>query len=176
MTNSSASIVPVGSGPESAAKVNVKVVGGPEGIALSPDGKELWVGSRDFNGISIIDTATEQVIATVAPGTFAYRLTFSPDGRHVFAPRSGKVAIFDVTTRKEVRTINLQSMPISVLLMPDNRTMYVGTVAPNEVVKIDLTTGEIEARVAMTGTPDGLAYSTYSPPPASRRRYRSVRH
>ena len=177
MIQGTASIIPVGSGPQDAAKVNVKVVGGPEGIALSPDGKELWVGSRNFNGISIIDTATEQVIATIVPGTFAYRLTFSPDGRHVFVPRAGEVAVIDATTRTEVRTIDLQSIPISVLIMPDNRTMYVGTVKPNEVLKIDVTTGEIQARVAMTGTPDGLAYSTFSTnQPQSRRKHRAVRH
>ena len=177
MTNATASISPVGSGPESVAKVNVQVVGGSEGIALSPDGKELWVGSRNFNGISIIDTATEQVIATILPGTFAYRLTFSPDGRHVFVPRAGEVAVIDATKRSQVRTIALKSLPISVLIMPDNRTMYVGTMQPSEVLKIDVTTGEIRARVAMTGTADGLAYSTFSTnQPQSRRKHRAVRH
>jgi len=53
---STASIIPV-SGSESTVKANIAVVGGPEGVVLSPDGREVWVGSRDFNGISIIDAA-----------------------------------------------------------------------------------------------------------------------
>lgn len=171
---STASIIPV-SGSESSAKVNLPVVGGPEGVALSPDGREVWVGSRDFQGISIIDAATEKVVATIAPGTFAYRLNFSPDGRLVLVPRPGQVAVFDAAQRKEVRTIPVSSTPFSIVILSDNRTAFVATGGPNQILKIDFTTGEILARLPMPGTPDGLAYSTLSDEPIPQPRRRPVK-
>ncbi|HEX2059160.1 MAG TPA: YncE family protein, partial [Thermoanaerobaculia bacterium] len=166
-----ASIIPV-SGDESTAKVNLPVVSGPEGIALSPDGREVWVGSRDFDGISIIDTASEKVIATIAPGTFAYRLTFSPDGRHVLVPRPGEVAVFDAAQRTVVRTIPVNSSPFSVLILSDNRTAFVATGGPNQILKIDYTTGQTLASLPMPAIVDGLAHAPLSEPRKKRRAVR----
>jgi YVTN family beta-propeller protein len=165
--SNSASIIPV-SGEESAAKVNVPVVAQPEGIALSPDGRELWLGSRVFQGISVIDTATEKVIATVAPGTFAYRLTFSPDGRHVLVPRPGEVAVFDAAQRTLVRTIATNGNPFSIVIAPDNRTAYVAFTT--QVVKMDFTTGQMLGSVAVAPVGDGLALAVEPRQPQKKRR------
>ncbi|HYO77715.1 MAG TPA: hypothetical protein VE010_14745 [Thermoanaerobaculia bacterium] len=165
--STSASIVP-DSGEESEVKVNVPVVVQPEGIALSPDERELWLGSRAFQGISIIDTATEKVIATIAPGTFAYRLTFSPDGRHVLVPRPGEVAVFDAAQRTVVRTIAMNANPLSILVAPDNRTAYVALAT--QVVKLDFTTGQVLGSVMVAAVADGLALATEPRQPHRKRR------
>lgn len=155
---STASLIPV-SGAESTAKVNVPVVAQPEGIALSPDGRELWLGSRAFQGISIIDLATEKVVATIGAGTFAYRLTFTSDGKYVLVPRHGEIAIFDVAQRIQVRTIPIAGSPFSVVVLADNRTAFVAAGNPSQVLKVDLATGAILGTLPIAGTPDGLAYA-----------------
>ncbi|MDQ3282482.1 MAG: hypothetical protein M3Q69_13860, partial [Acidobacteriota bacterium] len=95
---------------------------------------------------------------------------------HVLGPRAHHVAVFDVLTRTEVRTIVLDSLPTSVVVLPDNRTAYVATVAPAQILKIDFTT-EFLARVAILGTPDGLAYWTSSPNQSQpHSKQRAVRH
>lgn len=166
--SNSASIIPV-SGVESEAQATVPVVAQPEGIALSPDGRELWLGSRAFQGISVIDTASEKVIATVAPGTFAYRLTFSPDGKHVLVPRPGEVAVFDAATRAVVRVIPTNGNPFSIVVGPDNRTAYVAFAS--QVRKIDFTTGALLGGVNVPPVADGLAYA--AGPKKKRRAVRS---
>ena len=155
---STASLIPV-SGAESTAKVNVPVVAQPEGIALSPDGRELWLGSRAFQGISIIDIATEKVVTTIGAGTFAYRLTFTPDGKQVLVPRPGEVAIFDTAQRTQIRTIPIAGSPFSVVVLADNRTAFVAAGNPSQILKVDLTTGAILGALPIAGTPDGLAYA-----------------
>jgi DNA-binding beta-propeller fold protein YncE len=169
--SSTASIIPV-SGSESSAKVSIPVVAAPEGIALSPDQRELWLGSRNFQGISIIDLATEKVVATIAGGTFAYRLYFSHDGKHVLVPRPGEVAVFDAAQRTLVRAIAVNSSPFSIAIAPDDRTAYVATGGPNQVLKIDFTTGEILARLPLPAVADGLAYALVSSEPQQPRRKR----
>jgi YVTN family beta-propeller protein len=88
----SASVVPV-TGAESAARSTIPTVMRSEGIALSPDERELWIGSASTGGIAIIDVATETVDAFIAPGAFAYRLTFTSDGRSVLVPRQQTVVV-----------------------------------------------------------------------------------
>src|SRR5687768_15998540 len=50
----------------------------PEGIAVSPDGKEVWVGHRG-GGIAVIDTATDKVVEEIETPDQLLRLAFTPD-------------------------------------------------------------------------------------------------
>lgn len=61
----SASVIPV-TGAESVARRTIPTVVNSEGIALSPDERELWIGSVSTGGIAIIDLATETVDAFIA--------------------------------------------------------------------------------------------------------------
>ena len=52
--------------PDAPWKLTQIAVGkGPEGIDVSPDGKEVWVGHRGDGGVSIIDVATDKVVHTM---------------------------------------------------------------------------------------------------------------
>src|SRR3954451_19582201 len=42
---------------------------GPEGLDLSPDGRELWSAHSRDGGVSIVDVATRKVKQTIAAGT-----------------------------------------------------------------------------------------------------------
>ena len=50
------------------ATVDVGYKYSPYGIAVTPDGKKLYVADRDINGVSVIDTSTNTVTATVPVG------------------------------------------------------------------------------------------------------------
>src|SRR5688572_17254606 len=47
---------------------NIPVGQGGEGIALSPDEKEIWVGDRDVAMVSILDVASRRRITTLPAG------------------------------------------------------------------------------------------------------------
>ena len=67
---------------------------GTEGIAISPDGKEVWAASRADAKISIISTATDAIVATLSSGGKSpKRLDFTPE-----------VAPFDIY--RALRTVN----------------------------------------------------------------------
>ena len=42
---------------------------GPEGIDLSPNGREIWSAHSRDGGVSVIDTSTRKVVQTIAIGT-----------------------------------------------------------------------------------------------------------
>jgi YVTN family beta-propeller protein len=147
-----------------------------EGIALSPDETEVWAGSASTGGIAIISTQSETVVANLSPGTFAYRLAFTRDGRYVLVPRATEnaVVIYDATTRTVARTIPFNGQPVSLVITPDSQTIYVATLNPGQILKVDFATGAILGTLAITGTPDGLALAR-APEVVSGKRRRAVR-
>jgi YVTN family beta-propeller protein len=51
----------------------------PTPIAVSPDGKRVYVANRDTDTVSVIDTATEKVVALFRAGVAQSELLVSPD-------------------------------------------------------------------------------------------------
>lgn len=172
ISSGSASIIDVGTGASSTARKVIPTVAAAEGIALSPDQNELWIGSVNFAGISIISLQSESVVQTI-PGVFAYRLVFTTDGRSVLVPRAGQIAVYDVPTRTQVRSIPLSGQPLSVLPAENNRIAYVGLNNPSRVIKLDLRTNEILGTVPLPPNPDGLALARVPGPYPKRRAARS---
>jgi DNA-binding beta-propeller fold protein YncE len=168
-----ASIIDV-QGNESVARKSVPLtMTHSEGIALSPSEHELWIGSAQTGGIAIIDLLTESVVSTLSPGSFAYRITFTHDGRTVLVPRFNEAAItvYDAVARLQTRVVPIEGKPLSIIVSPDSKFAYIATVQPERVIKLDLTTWETVGSVEASPVPDGLAYARDPfPPPAHRRR------
>jgi YVTN family beta-propeller protein len=87
----------------------------PGGLALSPDGKQLWVAAAGASWLSqlpaieVIDTTTNQLVTSItmpAPGVSA--VTFTPDGLKVYATYAtggNLVSVIDTTRQKVTTTI-----------------------------------------------------------------------
>ena len=147
----------------------------PEGLDISPDGRELWVGHNQDGGISIIDTETLKVKETIKAGGMPIRVKFTPDGKHalVSSPPTGELTVFDAATRKEVKRLRISQppqgqgqsgeVPIGILITPDGRRAYVAVTAvgkpdPGKVVRVDLEKMEADGSVETGQGPDGLGW------------------
>ena len=97
--------------PETRATRHIPVGQGPEGIAVRPGGREVWVVNRYADTLSVIDTETLGVTATVPTGPFPIRLAFTPDGRHALVTclRANEVWVHDAGTREKVRAVEALS-------------------------------------------------------------------
>ena len=56
----------------------------PDGVAVTPDGTKVYVTNYGSNTVSVIDTATNTVTATVTVGTNPRGVAVSPDGKKVY--------------------------------------------------------------------------------------------
>ncbi|HEY2378606.1 MAG TPA: cytochrome D1 domain-containing protein [Gemmatimonadaceae bacterium] len=146
-----------------------------EGIAISPDGKHVWVGSNADGIVVVIDTDKGQPIDTLIGFGIPYRLAVSRDGATAIVtdPSRGEVRIFDARTRRQRSLITVprggvlptaevpgSPSPEGVTTSPDGRWAFVTLQGRNLVAMIDLQQGTIVA-YAPTGTwSDGIAYST----------------
>lgn len=129
---------------------HVGVAKQPEGLGASPDGKEVWAGSRTLNAISIVDTASLAVKETIDVGRSAYRLRFTPDGKRVLIPDfdGGALVVVDTATRKVAETIPVGGAAVGVVTDRAGRTAYVAVPREGKVAVVDL------GRMAVSGTLD----------------------
>lgn len=54
------------------------------GLAVSPDGKRLYVANITFGSISIVDTATNTVVGSIPADDGAWRIALAPDGSRAY--------------------------------------------------------------------------------------------
>ncbi len=131
-----------------------------EGIAVRPVGSEVWVGSNEAGTVSVVDTESWKVVATIPGFGLPYRLAFSPDGETavVCDPKLDRIHIVDVIARKVVGEISGLGTPRGVVVSPDNRTAFVTVADSPAVVAVDLVDRRELMRVPVGQSPDGVGY------------------
>jgi len=83
------------------------------GLALSPDGTELWVTSLLDDSLYVYDVKASKIAGRVQVGDGPNWVTFSPDGKYVCVSNTGTddVSIIDVQVRREVRRVKVGKAP-----------------------------------------------------------------
>jgi YVTN family beta-propeller protein len=83
------------------------------GLALTPDGTELWVTSLLDNSMYIYDVKQNKVVGRVQVGDGPNWVAFSPDGKYVCVSNAdgNDVSIIDVKTRHEVARVKAGKAP-----------------------------------------------------------------
>jgi YVTN family beta-propeller protein len=87
------------------------------GLALSPDGTELWVTSLLDNSLYVYDVKANKIMGRVQVGDGPNWVTFSPDGKYVCVSNTGTndVSIIDVKARREVKRVKVGNAPKRVV-------------------------------------------------------------
>lgn len=135
---------------------------GPEGIALSSDGKELWSAHSRDGGVTIIDAVSGKVVQTLSTMTKrSNRMRFTPDGKRVLISdlSGGEVLVLDVASRKVLQRIQLPGQPEGILITPDGARAFVGLGNANAVAVIDLKTMTMTGKFDTGAETDGLAWT-----------------
>ena len=157
----SVSVFDLSEAPRRVLLKQIAVGKGPEGIDLSPDGRELWVSHRGDGALSIIDTASEKVTQTVVIGTkMANRVKFTRDGKRVLIsdPAGNQVLVLDAASRQPVKTIETEAGPSGVLIAPDGKRAFIACANAGKVQVLDLESLALTGSVATGNQPDGMAW------------------
>ena len=139
----------------------VPVGRGDEGFDISPDGREIWVANAGDGTISVVDSATKAVTATIAANVNgANRLKFTPDGKLVVVSliRSPEVVVLSAADRKQVKRIPVGHGAEGVLMDPAGTRVFVSATPDDYVAVIDLKTLAVTGRIEAGKEPDGLAW------------------
>jgi YVTN family beta-propeller protein len=160
--SNSLSAIDLANAPRVVSVKQIAVGKGPEGIDLSPDGREIWVAHRGDAALSIIDTATDNVTQTVTTGTkTANRVKFTRDGKRVLIsdPPSNQLLVYDAASRQLIKKIDTEAGPEGILIAPDGKRAFIACSAAGKVVVLDLDTLTFTASVATGKDPDGMAWA-----------------
>jgi DNA-binding beta-propeller fold protein YncE len=66
--------------------------------------------------------------------------------------------VIDAATRKEIKRMKLESVPLGIVFSKDGKTAFVTAVETDCVLKIDADKYEITGRAETGKAPDGVAY------------------
>ncbi|MCV7173113.1 hypothetical protein H7I41_24630 [Mycobacterium manitobense] len=92
----------------------IQVGAAPYGIFKTPAGathSDLYVVNATTNSVSIIDTATDTVVATVPVGALPTGVAFSPDGSLAYVAGADNLSIIDTSSRQFVLTTATDGSP-----------------------------------------------------------------
>ncbi len=143
----------------------VKVIAtgpGTEGIAISPDGKEVWAASRIDAKISIISTASDAIVtAFPSGGKGPKRMDFTPDGAQVWVTNSAsnETTVIDARARKLLAALAMSKAPSGVYFSGDGRRAYITNANANELSFVDVASRKILNTMPIGTDPDGVAWS-----------------
>jgi len=95
------------------------------GLALTPDGRELWVSSLMDDAMYIYDVKQKKVVAHVSTGEGPNWIVFTPDGKYACISNTDTddVSVIDVKTRREVTRVKVGKVPkrLAIGVVPTTR-------------------------------------------------------
>jgi YVTN family beta-propeller protein len=147
----------------------------PVGVAVSPDGRFVYVTNRGSGELAVIDAVQDPptvIEPRIAVGKAPIGVAVSPDGNHVYVVNSkgdaadaeyGSLWVLAAANGDKLWTLDLGQKPIGVAISPNGEYVYVTNSEDGNVSVIDTTTqSEVTgpySRLAVGGRPIGVAVS-----------------
>lgn len=145
---------------------NPAVVGcDPTGIAITPNGKRAYVASQNSNTVSVIDTSTDAVSATITLpyGSALANIAISPDGRRAYVTVLNQSAVLVIDTNSNTvigAPISVGNSPQGIAVSPDGRRIYVTQINSSGTISvIDAATDTIVNTIAVRTYPSAVAFT-----------------
>ena len=109
-----------------AVVATMPVAAGPHGMAVSPDGRNVYVSGDLASTVSVIDTASDRVAQTIEVGKAPHGLAMKSDGKLLLVAVYGddRVAFVDTSTRAVIGTVAV-AKPHTIAIRPDDKVAYV---------------------------------------------------
>jgi YVTN family beta-propeller protein len=148
--------------------------------AAKPAGYRIYITNERSGDLSIIDSATHEVVATVPLGKRPRGIHASRDGKTIYVALSGSpiagpgvdesklpppdktadgIGVFDVASGKLIKTIAAGSDPEEFDLSNDGTTLYVSNEDDAGMSIVDIAAGKVLEMVKVGEEPEGVATS-----------------
>ncbi len=132
-----------------------------EGMALSPDGRELWVVNMNVRPMTmtVINVPEKKLVETFPlKTTFTNRMRFTPDGKHVLMNelQGTELVILDAVTHQEVKRLEVGAGGEGIFLDPDGSRAFYAVSNGNKLAVIDLKTFTVIKEITGLQNPDGM--------------------
>jgi YVTN family beta-propeller protein len=85
---------------------------------VQPDGKRVFVSNGKDATVSVIDTARNEIVATVPVGKRPWNMAVTPDGKKLYVAngKSNSVSVIDTETNQSLKQIPVGDTPWGVVI------------------------------------------------------------
>jgi len=130
-------------------------------VAVSPDGKTLYVSDKTSGCVTILDATTGARSGQTPIAGEPHGLALSADGKilYVAQRKTNSIAVIDTQQKARVSQINVGSWPVALALAKKSRRLYCCNQGRDTVSVIDLTTGRQIDEIGVVREPAFAAVS-----------------
>ncbi len=142
---------------------------GPDGTATSDSVFTFGLGHTAYayipnvgdSTVSVINTITNKVIATIKIGDMPSGICFTPDGTkgYVTNIQSKRVSVINTVTNLITATIAVGDSPDGMCMSPDGATLYVANNKSNTISVVNTATNVVKATINAGNGPAGICVS-----------------
>ncbi len=120
-----------------------------------------YITNGESNNISVIDTTTNKVTATIPVGSNPMGVAINPDGTKVYVANaySNDVSVIDTATNTVIATVPAGKKPLGIAVTPNGKKVYVANEGSNTISVIDTTANVIISTLNTGRNPTGVAVS-----------------
>jgi len=131
-------------------------------IVVTPlSSTEAYIANANYGNVSVINTVTNVITASITVGTYPQGVAAAPDGSRVYITngRDGTISVIDAHTNTlVVPDIKTQPDPFGVCVSPDGNWVYVTSTSGSDVVIMNSATFA-QTLVKVQSKPTGIAIS-----------------
>jgi YVTN family beta-propeller protein len=121
--------------------------------------QNAYITNSISDTVSVIDTETNKVTATIPVGNGPLGAAVIPNGRKVYVTNTGSdtVSVIDTAKNKLTATIPVGNEPFGVAMTPDGKKVYVTNFRSNNVSVIDTAKNKVTDTIPVGVGPRGVA-------------------
>lgn len=133
----------------------------PIQLAVSGDGRRLYVVCENTDEVLVVDTAGGTVIGSVRVGGRPFGIALSPDERRIYVSNrwDDNVTAVDVESREIIEVFPVGDDPHDLVTDDSGKYLYVTNLASNDVSVVETETFTEVKRLQAGTSPFGLALS-----------------
>ncbi len=134
---------------------------GPDGAAMTPDSKTMYVAAMKRDSVFVIDAQTNKVVKEIPVQIKTpRRVLLSPDLKRLYVAgnKTKAIAVVDLAAGKQVRAFKTGREPRGGLtfLLPDGKTIVYGSVEDDTLSLVTVATGETTLTIGVPPSPQRM--------------------
>jgi len=133
----------------------------PLNLAVSHDGKFIYVVAEDGNSLLVVNTARNKVTEEIPVGLHPHSVIIDRSGDKAYVSNqwSDNVSVIDLKNEEVIDTIKTGGGPAGLALSANEKFLYSVNSFSSDISVIDLSTGEETKRLTAGNNPTGIGKS-----------------
>jgi YVTN family beta-propeller protein len=134
-------------------------------VAVSPDGKKVYVTLAKDSAVGVVDVAQHRKIKTISVNNAPAQIYADPLGRYMYVADQGSkdrpghtLSVIDTASDMVIKTIRTGLMPHGVVASRDGQFVYITNMGDNTVSQMDTKNFTIVNIYAVGELPNGITF------------------